>query len=417
MSQGGLVGGGVYDMFCIPPVCPNELIIWYQFIWDECSNLLIVNSLPQSTTGYLASGCFMFASLIALFVIIFVCLLGFITSPAFAQEESAAHVVTVSIKWPEAAPQNLRVVILPEGGNCPEVMDGSGEEAMNFAGEYGGLGWCSPANTFTTPQVSEYFTVCTYEFRDSKMYYVLTSIALDISYRESYEYTPVLPVKPAVPAVPKPQPDFEPTSTVLIGTTVFPGWSRLIPLVGFMVVPRSVQLGTSQLALKPVAYGAFLLDNPSVGSAMLAPDLGVGALVGGTVNPDRKIQLHGDAGLMVGYGPAIWGCSSNTVSNPDDLLLTCHSGTDNISLRQQAWWFAPTMALSADIPVGKIRVGLGVTAQLRFVKGYQMLPNLGELEVEAVASDGNSYTVDYRLSDDGWLVTVPIVPTVVLVWP
>lgn len=351
-------------------------------------------------------------------VTLFVSVLGFL-SPAFAQEEIRAP-LALTINWPtENTSVDLRVVLIEQGGNCPPELDGQ----IDYSEQGLLLYWFNRTNgTAVKTQIGDYFTLCSYvRSDDGKFLYVLGSLALDIKYREAYEYTPVLP--PAPPVVPldtkRPKHDFEPASTVLIGTTVFPGWPRLTPLASFMVVPRSVQLGKSNLALKPVAYWAFLLDNPSVGAAIPVADLGAGALVGGTVNPDRKIQVHGDAGLMIGHGPAVWGCNSNTVSNPDDLLLTCQPGDAAITLRQQAWWFAPTLALSADLPVGKegLRLGLGVTIQLRLVKGYEMLPNLDELQVEVVASDGNTYDAHYELANDGWMVTVPIIPALKLVWP
>lgn len=364
-----------------------------------------------------------FKSIAAYCVALFVMFLGLV-SPVFAQEESKTHELQLTLKWPAAASDQIYVLLMPDGGNCEQIMQANAEESEAYDvahGQlYGGLTWMNRSNVNSKLGVGEAFTLCTYEKdQHGRLIYVPLSMVLDMPYQAGFEYTPVLPSAPPVapPDTKRPAREFEPTSTVLIGTTVFPAWQRLTPLVGFMVVPRSVQLGTSQFALEPIAYGTFLVDNPSAGGTMTVIDLGAGALVG--MQTYRKVQLHGDAGLMLGYGPAVWGCSSNTVSNPDDLFLTCHSGDAAITLRQQVWWFAPTLALSADIPVGKegLRLGLGVTSQVRAINGYDMYQNMSKLQVEVVASDGNTYTAHYELANRGWLVTVPIIVGIKIIPP
>lgn len=355
-----------------------------------------------------------FKSIATYCVALFVMFLGFL-SPAFAQEEVRAP-LTLTINWPtENTAVDLRVILIEQGGDCPSELDGQ----IDYSEQGMLLYWFNRTNgTEVKTQIGDYFTLCSYVRSDgSKFLYVLGSLALDIKYREAYEYTPILP-SAAPPVAPpdtkRPAREFEATSTVLIGATWFPGWSRLTPLPAFLVVPRSIQLGESNLVLKPVVYGTFLLD-----STVLVPDLGAGALVGGTMQVGSDMQGHLDAGLMLGYGPGVWGCSSNTVTQATDLRLTCQPGDGAITLRQQAWWFAPTLALSADIPVGKegLRLGLGVTSQVRAINGYDLYQNMSELQVEVVASDGNTYDAHYQLANHGWLIVVPIVPTLKFVWP
>lgn len=332
----------------------------------------------------------MFTKFISLFFVV----ASLLISPAIA-EESTSHLVSVLLKWPESTPQNMRVVILPKGGNCPEMLGGTEAESNALAADYGGLGWLHPGIFTSQVLVSDYFTVCTYERRDGKMHYVPASMVLDQKYVMPLEYTPVLPASNqqfslAVAATFAVQ-----EQAMTPGIMLQAAWHTSLPhlvLVGGLGVE-------------------FYTLPPEIVSVRPVLEFGLGGGLTTTI-PKTKLTFAGALALGGGVGSFRTHCDPPEY-NPD-MVYTCGS-QDGFPMVFTGPWFGPmaNLGLLGPVPAKHGRRAL-VGGQFHITVPMHLLSNtwpryqVEEGRTVTVHTTSGDLEIQYRWAEETTLVVFPV---------
>lgn len=345
--------------------------------------------------------------LIALFVLASV-------SPAFAQDEEV-NSLTLTIQWPQGAGGDVRVTVLPEGGNCPEVMEGSAEESAMFD-RYGGLSWYNSAVTTTPLLVSEVYTVCTYQVRNGVLHYVPLSIFLDKEYDgPTYSYTPVLPKPPDPPVVAeKAASQWQWTKPVLyLGEPLLvDSTGRLYGTGGGVLLPPQLRVHEDIALGLPIYIGGTY----DLVARDVTPNLALGLMVQmHLVDPKTKLALDAGVSLMSGRGSYLLHCdlADASVTSIDAVAFDCGS-QGSLTARMDGWWVGPTLSAALTFPVGKQGQSVGFGAWW-FCQLYNTSWPIMQERVLQVEYQGQQTEAPFTLrKGENWHFRAPVMPSLVV---